>query len=98
MTDQQFQARMNILLANEERNPVGWWWLSFAGDDGFRGLVIVAAPGLIHAVQVSRALGINPGGEVQGVLLPDDAGEPPAELRNRLIGQQEAAKLAEEGW
>lgn len=64
-------TRKARLLAEEAGNEMGYWWLSFcdtskpAGEQ-FVGGCIVRAPGFAHAVQASRALGCNPGGEIQG--------------------------------
>ncbi len=51
--------------------PERWWWLSFADEDGFRGVCIVRARGLVPAIARTHLLGINPGGEVQGAELPE---------------------------
>ena len=50
------------------------WWLSFADDDGCRGVCIVDAPDFLLAVVRTKALGINPGGEVWGHEMPDVEG------------------------
>lgn len=55
------------MLAHERlENAERLWWLSFADADGFRGVVIVRAHGLISAVRLTHQLGVNPGGEVAG--------------------------------
>jgi hypothetical protein len=76
---------------DSEFNPEtdsGVWWLSFAGDTGFLGVVIVPATGFLDAVGFCWHLGINPGGEVQGSMLPKD--DLPAEhLRCCLLSEQE---------
>jgi hypothetical protein len=45
----------------------GWWWLSFAGKEGFRGGCLVEAPDMGSAVIQASVLGINPRGEVRGL-------------------------------
>jgi hypothetical protein len=67
-----------------------WWWLSFADDDGFRGVCIVEAMDMIAAVKLTHALGINPGGEVRGAPFPDRAGPPPERFRARILTKQQA--------
>lgn len=47
------------------------WWLSFADDAGCLGVCIVDAPDFLWAVLRTKALGINPGGEVWGNEMPD---------------------------
>lgn len=68
-----------------------WWWLSFAEESGFLGVVVIQGYGIVDAVSRSHALGVNPGGEVQGWLLPEHV--PPAEFRNRLLSKAEAEGL-----
>lgn len=68
----EFAAQMRALLAEEAQQTQAWWWLSFADEDGFRGVVIVRACGLLHAVRTANKLEINPGGEVLGYPLPDN--------------------------
>jgi hypothetical protein len=48
------------------------WWLSFA-TGGFVGVAIVRAETADLAIKRATELGINPGGEVLVVALPDDA-------------------------
>jgi hypothetical protein len=52
-----------------------YWWLSFADPDRpegqqFLGCVITEAVDFLSAVIKSHRLSINPGGEVQAVVLP----------------------------
>ncbi len=46
-----------------------FWWLSFASDSGFLGATIVKGAYFTEAVQEAQRLGVNPGGEVQGMPL-----------------------------
>ena len=79
-------------MSTEQR----WWWLSFADDDGFRGLVILEAPGFIAAVEKSRELGINPGGQVRGLEIPPHGMHLfPEKYRNRLLPRATAFALSE---
>jgi hypothetical protein len=48
-----------------------FWWLSFADDDGFRGVVIVEASSFMDAVMMTHVFGINPGGEARGWEVPE---------------------------
>ncbi len=71
-----------------------WHWLSFADSalpkgTQFLGAVLVKAPDFITAVMQTHALGLNPGGEVQGIEgdnLSDEMLEPWA---NRLLTRTE---------
>lgn len=61
---------------------MSWHYLSFATDDEFLGGVLVDAPNMIAATATAHALGINPGGQVAGVVCPEP---PPEEWCNRLL-------------
>ena len=39
------------------------YYLSFAGNEGVRGVCLVEANGAVEAVRTAHRLGINPGGE-----------------------------------
>lgn len=47
------------------------WWLSFAnpGPKGFLGVVIIKAPTFEKAIEKAWRLGINPGGQVKGLIV-----------------------------
>lgn len=48
------------------------WWLSFAGEEGFRGVIITRAFEFLDAVRKTHVLGINPGGQVKGAMCPPE--------------------------
>ena len=50
----------------------GWWWLSFATDDECFGVCIVQGDNIIEATRKAHSLGINPGGEVLGIGIPEE--------------------------
>lgn len=78
MDQTELVARHAQLIIDELANPEeGIHWLSFADPDRpegdqFLGVCIVKARGFLLAVEKARALGINPGGEVQGIEAPQD--------------------------
>lgn len=79
-----------------------WWWLSFADERGFLGVAVVQAIGFIEAVLVTKAIGINPGGEVKGLALEELSATQVAVLvanRDRLLSRAdiEAMDLAAGG-
>jgi hypothetical protein len=49
-----------------DEEDVRFWWLSFAGESGFLGVIITIARNFRDAVFRVNALGINPGGEIVG--------------------------------
>ena len=88
MNKGKIQERARQLVNEERKNPPGWWYISFADDDGFRGVVIVQGQGFITALDRATRLGINPGGEVKGMQLADDvASKVPIETRERLLSK-----------
>lgn len=80
------------LMAEEiEQNPEpGWWYLSYAGPEGWRGGTIVQAHGFVGACDYARRHGITPGPdtETQGHPVPPEQ-EPPEPFRNRLLTRPE---------
>lgn len=78
-------------MAQLEYTDEDWWWLSFAGDGGFLGVVVVQGYGIVDAVSRSHELEANPGGEVQGLLIPLEC-VPPVQFRNRLLSKAEAVE------
>ncbi|MFA4900880.1 MAG: hypothetical protein WC563_15285 [Brevundimonas sp.] len=75
-------------------------WLSFADGNlptgsQFLGAVVVEAPSFLAAVAESHRLGINPGGEVQGVEVPRAITIPPAYV-NRILTRAECEALDRE--
>lgn len=96
LTEAQVQTALADLIdlpasANYEIVP-GWWWLSFAGADGFLGLNIICANSFVDALERSHRLGINPGGSVQGFLIPYEH-RPPESYWHRLLTAEEAYQI-----
>lgn len=65
----EWQERVEEFLAEEAKQPEKLWYISFADDDrgGFLGACCVVAQGMIGAVRLTHALGINPGGQVLAI-------------------------------
>lgn len=81
------------------------FWLSFSGPDGPRGVCLVEEKDFLSAIDKSHQLGVNPGGEVLGEELPDDADERklgtnrlilPAELDRHGYDLRSIHEIAEE--
>jgi hypothetical protein len=51
------------------------WWLSYADDNGFRGVVITRARTFLLACANANLKGVSPGGQVRGFELPLEAEE-----------------------
>jgi hypothetical protein len=95
----EWHAHAEEIRRGERTQPYAWWYLSFATDDdtlphrGFLGAALVRARGFLLAVELSQALGINPGNcEVRGDCLRDDAPTPPPEMTGRLLSWDEMEK------
>lgn len=93
-----FAQRLRFLKDQEEGEPEQWIWMSFVDPDRpagmkFLGVIITKARGLMTAVENTYQRGINPGGEVMTVPMPD--WEPEHEgITDRLLS---AADLEREG-
>ena len=57
--------------ASPMSRPSQLWWLSYAGEEGSRGVVLCEGESFLHACQRSHQLGLSPGGEVKGFLVPE---------------------------
>lgn len=88
MNRQEFQQRINKLLAEDAKNPLRWWFLSYAGEDGFHGGVIIQAHGRTEAAYLCRHRGLSPGGQVLILEVPEEE-LPGEESRNRLLTRPE---------
>lgn len=65
-----------VVTSWDEGAVPSWWWLSFVDGNRpagqkFLGVCIVSARTFVEAVLITHSLGINPGGEVQGMQLPN---------------------------
>jgi hypothetical protein len=80
----------------EAAQPLRWWWLSFVDTDApadgrgdrWLGGCYVEARGVVSAAKRAWDLGINPGGEVAAIPVPEDR-SPPVDQRNRLLRKDE---------
>jgi hypothetical protein len=81
-------------LKNWSGTTGNFFQLTFFGDEGFRGVVILRAPSLESALSLSYLLKLNPGGSVASAQLPSGLHE---ELlishSKRLLNQREADDL-----
>ena len=81
-------------LKNWSGTTGDFFQLTFFGDEGFRGVVILRAPSLESALSLSYLLKLNPGGSVASAQLPSGLHE---ELlishSRRLLNQCEADDL-----
>lgn len=97
MSDMERGDRIVGALFDESTEPMRWWWLSFTDADlpegsQFLGVAVVEARGLAWAITVAHGLGINPGGDVMAIEIPDEH-VPPESFRNRLLDRAEAESL-----
>lgn len=86
-------GRRTRLIAEESRRALGWFYLSFAAEDGFLGAIIVWAHGILTAVERASDLGMNPGGDVLCCPIPrQHLRRVPADLRHRLLSEAEVRR------
>jgi hypothetical protein len=71
--------------------PTGWFYLSFA-EETFKGACIVKAATFLEAVREAHRLKINPGGQVRGHQIPEDAVYDP-KYRNRLLSKEDLQEM-----
>lgn len=76
------------------------WWLSFIDEDRpegerFLGAIVVRAKSMPEAVEVTHALGINPGGLVGGLTWANES-EPPESYHDRLLSSADIADMERE--
>lgn len=93
MNSEELRKRRDDLLAKEANEPEGWWWLSFAAEDGFRGACVVRARGFLGATMIAHMLGISPGGEVKSLGPAPAHFEPEAGWANRLLTRAECEEF-----
>jgi hypothetical protein len=82
-----FECRRDELVDDELRNSRRLFYISFAGEGGFRGACVVEAYGPVTATRVASALGINPGG--QALVLEVPAGRENLLPRDRLLSRED---------
>jgi hypothetical protein len=93
MTPKQFRSRVAVVMREELKQPERWHYVSFAGEK-FLGVVIIQAHGVGDATMKCGLLGINPGGEVMCVAMPDGiVAQVPESYRNRLLSKAEVLEL-----
>lgn len=92
MNRQEFTQRINKLLAEEAKEPLRWWYLSYAKEEGFQGAIIIQAHGMVEACYLSKHRNISPGGEVWCHPIPDEH-LPAPEHRNRLLTKAELDEI-----
>lgn len=87
----EWHERAKKLLTEESEQSMRWFYLSFADDNGFLGAIYIEARGFVSAVEMTKFLGINPGGEVMGVEVPVEY-LPPEDKREILLSKEDMEK------
>jgi hypothetical protein len=69
-------------------------WMSFAGEDGFLGVVLIEGDDLADATIKTHKMRINPGGSIKAAeISADKEFLIPEEFRNRLLTRTEVDRL-----
>lgn len=98
MTNEEMSnERFAQIFAQESREPLEWYWLSFCDPhkpegEQFLGVCIVCAHGPMSAVKTTHHLKINPGGEVRIYTIGN---QDPGEFKNKLLNKAGVALLNE---
>jgi hypothetical protein len=89
----KFQQRVAELTKQELNEPERWHYMSFA-DKVFRGVVIMLGHGVTDCVSRTHRMGINPGGEVLCVPMPDEIlAQVPEADRLRLLSKADVQRI-----
>ena len=100
LTNSEIIQRYLQMQAEEAKNPLSQWWLSFCDPDlpegsQFLGAVCIDAHGLADATHRVTVAGLNPGGEIMAVQIPE--GRRVADSHcNRILDKQEALNAPRE--
>ena len=69
------------------------YYLSFAGQEGWRGAVIVPGDSFPEALTLASILELNPGGEVRGLRIDLDRPQPPPGYCGRMLDREDVKNL-----
>lgn len=89
MNQDEFRKNFNRLLAEERKEPMRWWYLSYASAEDFLGGVYIQAHGPAEAAYLSNRRGHSPGGEVYIVGPVPEEYIPEPHFCNRLLSKTE---------
>jgi len=93
----EWKARRAQILTDELRQPLRWWYLSYADDDGFRGGLLLEAHGELHAIELAQRLNLSPGGQVLILEVPSEVAVTlQDESKGRLLSKPELERLFDE--
>jgi hypothetical protein len=97
LSEAEIEERMLLMLELEFRQPERWYYLSFADEtrpkgEQFLGAAVVKANGVLTATRKCHVLGINPGGQVLCVPLPEGQKPYPWDA-DRLLSKSTALNL-----
>lgn len=71
------------------------WWLSYADEDGPRGVVVAEGSSFLVACVRARTLGVSPGGQVQGFEVPPEQLAALEPLEGTFLTVERAQQLGE---
>ena len=77
---------LKLLIEEREEGIKKLLWMSFANEEGFLGVILVECYGFSTGLLQINKLGINPGGEVQGLELQVDAID--SKHHNKLMNKE----------
>jgi hypothetical protein len=90
---EKWKKRVAQVMLEELGEPEKWHYVSFA-DTSFREVVIIKAHGVTDAITKCHTLGINPGGQVMCVPMPDEVINQVSEShRNRLLSKEDVQSI-----
>jgi hypothetical protein len=94
LSAEEFAKRVAEMRAEEEASDRVFWYLSFAGPEGWRGAVVVPAKGMLGALELCNTLGVNPHGQVIGhAISPQVAAAFPDSKLGVLLTAKDCAEI-----
>jgi hypothetical protein len=84
---QLWRARVATVLAEEEEQPLRWFYASFS-EGRFLGALFMKVKGPAHLSRESFRLGLNPGGQMLAWALKETDPLPEEKYRNRLLDEK----------
>lgn len=88
------QVRTIGNIINRDKRPSTAYWLSFAGEEGFRGAVIVHAEDFLTALMECNFRNLNPHGECLGMEIDAEyANLIPEHWKYKLLSREECEQF-----
>lgn len=92
MNKTSFNKRALPVILKEQEGSLQWYYGSFATEKDFLGAVVMQAHGPVTLALGAHRLGINPGGQLLALSLPNEE-LPGKKWRNRLLSREQVQQI-----